>query len=125
MQVNLTFRKIEPTDGIKQHLRTRLDKVEKLVDRLVDAHIILSVEKGGRHVCEVTVHGPKVTFFAKDRSNDLYASIDLAMHALEKQLKKFKERLKSHKLYYKTKMARLAVARSLFDVERLSKERKA
>lgn len=125
MQINIAFRKIDATEGIKQHVTSRLEKTKKYLDRLTDAHVVLSVEKGGRHICEITVHGPKVTFFVKESSNDLYVSIDTAVHALEMQLKKYKERMKSHKLYYKTKRARLAVARDLFDVDRLSKERTA
>jgi putative sigma-54 modulation protein len=97
MQINITARHLKLTDAIDSYVRKKVSKAAKLYDGDdVWAHIILSVEKS-RQITEVNFHVGKLTFRAKEQSPDLYASIDLSIDKLEKQLKKQKEISKVHR----------------------------
>ena len=123
LQIHMTFRNAEPTEGLKDYLEKKLLNITKFVGSLKDAHCILKVE-GHRHIVHVTLHGNNVEFFAEGESNDMYASVDLVVHKLDLQLKKFKEKVKDHKNYEKSHEGELRYAENLFDEERSESARK-
>ncbi|MDR2395943.1 MAG: ribosome-associated translation inhibitor RaiA [Endomicrobium sp.] len=97
MQINITARHLRLTDAIDSYVRKKISKFGKFYDGDdVYSHVILSVEKN-RQITEIVFHIGKISFRAKDQSEDLYASIDLASDKLEKQLKKHKEISKDHR----------------------------
>lgn len=97
MQINVTFRHVDPTPALRSHAEERLDRmVKKYLHRPVDAHVILSVSKE-RHAAEITLQADHVTMFAKEETTDLYAAIDLAVAKLEHQAQKLREKRKEHK----------------------------
>jgi putative sigma-54 modulation protein len=97
MQINITARHLRLTDAIDSYVRTKILKLGKFFDGDdVCAHIILSVEKN-RQITEIIFHVGKRTFRAKEQSPDLYASVDLTIEKIEKQLRKQKELSKSNK----------------------------
>ena len=96
MQVNITFRHLEPTEALKDHVRTRVEHVERYVDRPSEAHAVLHVEHLHHHA-EITVKAGKFLLRGTAKSEDMYASIDAAAERIERQLKKHKEKLTSRK----------------------------
>ena len=96
MQVNITFRHLEPTDALKAHVRDRLDHVKRFLDRPTEAHAVLHVENLDHHA-EITVKAGRFLLRGTGRSQDMYASIDAAADRIERQLKKHKEKLYNHK----------------------------
>src|SRR5215468_9950088 len=97
MQINVTFRHVDPTPALRTHAEDKLERmVKKYLHRPVDAHVILSVAKE-RHVAEVTLQADHVTMFAKEETTDLYAAIDLAVEKLEHQAQKLRAKRKEHK----------------------------
>lgn len=82
---------MELTDALKTHVETRLEKIRGHFDRVIDAEVVLGVEKH-RHIAEVTLHANNVRMHSKEESPDMYQSIDLAVDKLHKQIHKFKER---------------------------------
>ncbi len=96
MQVNITFRHLEPTEALKAHVRDRVEHVKKYVDRPSEAHAVLHVENLDHHA-EITVKAGRFLLRGTGRSPDMYASIDAAAERIERQLKKHKEKLYSHK----------------------------
>jgi len=97
MQINVTFRHVDPTPALRAHAEEKLERmVKKYLRRPVDAHVILSVSKE-RHVAEVTLQADHVTMFAKEETTDLYAAIDLAVEKLEHQAQKLRAKRKEHK----------------------------
>lgn len=97
MNVNITFRHLEATDNIKNHVREKLKKLEKYLIKPIDAHVILSVPNSLRQICEITVTEGDFQAVAKEETETLYASIDQTVHKIERQLKKHKEIVKEHK----------------------------
>ncbi|HXJ36802.1 MAG TPA: ribosome-associated translation inhibitor RaiA [Candidatus Eisenbacteria bacterium] len=97
MQINVTFRHVNPTPALRAHAEEKLERmVKKYLRRPVDAHVILSVAKE-RHAAEVTLQADHVTMFAKEETTDLYAAIDLAVEKLEHQAQKLRAKRKEHK----------------------------
>ncbi len=96
MQLNITFRHLEPTEALKTHVRDRVAHVERYIDRPSEAHAVLHVENLDHHA-EITVKAGRFLLRGTGRSQDMYASIDAAAERIERQLKKHKEKLTSHK----------------------------
>lgn len=95
MQVHITGRHVEITDGIRDHI---YDKVERtLVDfpRVEDVRIILELQKI-MHSAEVLVQGKDIHVEGKASSENMYTSIDDALDKAERQLRKLREKIQAH-----------------------------
>ena len=95
MQMNITFRHLEPIDSLKTYAREKIDRVNKYLDKATEAHVVRSVEKHLHHA-DISVRSGSFIMRGRERSEDMYASIDLAVEKIEKQLKRYKEKLKHH-----------------------------
>lgn len=95
MQLNITFRQMAPVDSLKEYAREKVDRVHKYLDRAGEAHVVLSLERHLQHA-DITIHSGAFVLRGREKSEDMYASIDLAMDKIERQLRRYKERLKSH-----------------------------
>jgi putative sigma-54 modulation protein len=96
MQVNITFRHLEPTEALKSHVRGRVQHVQRYFDRPTEAHAVLHVENLHHHA-EITLKAGRYLLRGTARTQDMYASIDAAADKIERQLKKHKERIHDHK----------------------------
>ena len=97
MQVNITFRNMFATDALRNHVQDKLGKVvDKYLDKVTEAHVTLSLERY-LHQADINLHAGHFHVRGKDKSEDMYASIDTAIDKIERQLKKHKERLKNHR----------------------------
>lgn len=95
MQVNITARHFEVTDGIKQHIEEKIGKLEKYSQDIVQAHVILEIQKY-RHIAEITVLAKKIKLTATATAEDMYSAIDLVIHNLEEQVRKHKDKVRGH-----------------------------
>jgi len=96
MQVMVTFRRVEPTEGLRRYAEEKMQRVHKFLRRPIDAHVILSVLKH-RHIAEVQVSANHLNIIATEETDDLYSAIDLAMSKLERQIKRRVAKVKDHK----------------------------
>jgi len=96
MQVNITFRGMDSTESLKSHVNERIEHVEKYFDRSVEAHAVLSLERY-LHNADITIHAGSYLLRGKAKSEDMYKSIDEAVDKIEKQLKRYKDKLKTTK----------------------------
>ncbi len=92
MQVNITFRHLDPTEALKAHVKGRVEHVQRYIDRPSEAHAVLHVENLDHHA-EITVKAGRFLLRGTAKSQDMYASIDQAADKIEKQLKKHKEKI--------------------------------
>ncbi|OGX29803.1 MAG: ribosomal subunit interface protein [Omnitrophica WOR_2 bacterium RIFCSPLOWO2_12_FULL_51_24] len=97
MNVVITGRHFDVTEGIKSHINDKIVKLDKFYHKILEAHVILSVEKF-RHVAEITVIGKQIKVTATETTSDMYASIDKAIASLEKQLRKLHDKVKEHRV---------------------------
>ncbi len=96
MQTNITFRNLEASDFIKNYAKEKVDRVNKYLDRASEAHVVLGLERHLHHA-DITIHAGPYVLRGREKSEDMYASIDLAMDKIERQLKRYKEKMKSHR----------------------------
>lgn len=84
-------------ESLQEHVRTELDGVMgKYSGRPTDASVIFS-KHAHEFQCEATIHlSTGLTAQAKARSNEIYASFDSCAEKLDKQLRRYKRRLKDH-----------------------------
>lgn len=94
MDIRITGQKLVVKETLKAHLREKMGKFEKYAPRLVEAHVILKQEK---HfvVAEITLLAKNLRAYGEGTHKDnVYAAIDQAYSRVEKQLKKFREKVK-------------------------------
>jgi putative sigma-54 modulation protein len=92
----VTFRHVAPSGALRDYAEEKVQRVQKYVRRVSDAHVILSVDKR-RHIAEVTLNAARHTFTATEETSDLYAAIDLAMDKIDRQVKKIAAKVKDRK----------------------------
>src|SRR5262245_19833343 len=95
MRLNITFRNLEATDALKQYASEKIERVHKYLDRAGEAHVVLSLERHLQHA-DISIHAGTFLLRGREKSEDMYASIDLAMDKIERQLRRYKEKLKHH-----------------------------
>ncbi|SEN13377.1 putative sigma-54 modulation protein [Stigmatella aurantiaca] len=95
MQMNITFRQFGTSDSLKEYAREKVDRVNRLLDRAGEAHVVLSLERHLHHA-DITIHSGSWVLRGREKSEDMYASIDLAMDKIERQLRRYKDKLKTH-----------------------------
>lgn len=81
------------TEAMRGRIEEKLDILNKLAPENTRADVILSVEKFRQKV-EVTLHANGRLIHAESVTNDLYGSLDLAADKLERQLVRFKEKIR-------------------------------
>jgi len=92
MKIQVRGRNVEVTDALKEYVAKRLGKLEKFRENLGDALVTLTVEKESHRV-EVTIPVNGMLLRGEETTGDMYASIDLVVDKLEKQLEKYKGKL--------------------------------
>jgi putative sigma-54 modulation protein len=97
MQVNLSGHHVEITDSMRNYVNEKIEKLDRHFDQALDIHIVLTVEKL-RHKAEATLHVSGINLHADDVQEDMYAAIDGLVDKLDRQGKKYKEKLKSHRI---------------------------
>lgn len=100
MNITISGRKVEVSQPLRQHAEDKIKKALKYTDKIIDAHVVMSMEKYA-HIVEITFNLEKKTIFAKESSGDMYSSIDLAIDKIVKQLRRYHDRLKDHKVRMK------------------------
>ncbi len=97
MDIRVHGRHLEITKAIKDYAQKKASKVEKFFEKIRNVQMILDVE-GDNHVVEMIVNVSKgPTLIGVVAHRDMYASIDLVVDKLERQLTKYKEKLYSRK----------------------------
>ncbi|MFK7874549.1 MAG: ribosome-associated translation inhibitor RaiA [Paracoccaceae bacterium] len=97
MRYQISGKQIDIGDALQTHVKSELGSVvEKYAERPTDANVVFS-KSGHEHVCEATVHlSTGLTAQAKAHATEIYAAFDLCSEKMEKQLRRYKRRLKDH-----------------------------
>jgi len=97
MQYQISGKQIDIGEALQTHVKTELDAVvKKYAERPTDANVVFS-RNAHEFVCEAVVHlSTGLTAQARGHANDIYAAFDAAGEKMEKQLRRYKRRLKDH-----------------------------
>jgi putative sigma-54 modulation protein len=97
MQVTTTFRHMEQSDSLKSYAEEKLDRVAKYIDEPINVQVYFTVEKKIRHIVEIVIAAKGISTKASEATNDMYAAVDAVIDKIERQLKRYKEKIKAHK----------------------------
>jgi putative sigma-54 modulation protein len=99
MQLSTTFRHMEASPAVKDYAEERLEKIKKYFSRdPIAAHGTFSVERNHNHTAEFSLTLPNgIVIQARETTEDMYSSIDLAVARIERQVRKWKEKIRTHK----------------------------
>ncbi len=95
MQLSITGHHVEVTDALRNYVTEKFGKLERHFNQVIDAHVILLVEKLTQKA-EATVQVNGAKLFAEEVQEDLYAAIDGLIDKLDRQLLKHKEKIRNH-----------------------------
>jgi putative sigma-54 modulation protein len=110
MKIQVKGRHIVVTDPLKEYAEEKLSRLRKYVgerhiDEVTRVELELSVEKnhnnGQSQVAEATIFTRGPVIRAKESSNDMYASIDLVTEKLDRQVRKYRDRIQHRALRHK------------------------
>jgi ribosomal subunit interface protein len=100
MQLHISGRHVDLGESFQQHVEKRLsDGLSKYLDRVTNVDVVVS--KAAHHQFQVDIHGNTGThagFILKSQGSagEIYAAFDDAANKVEKQLRRYKRRLKDH-----------------------------
>lgn len=116
MRIEVTGRQIDVGDALRAHVEEKLDEaVSKYANRPTDAALTLSRD-AHLFVCDCKAHlSTGLTAQSTARETDVYAACDVAIAKLEKQLRRYKRRLKDHHIKRKEPVAQVETAAYVLD----------
>lgn len=100
MNLTISGHHLEVTPALREYVLTKLDRVTRHFDQVVDINILLTVEKqkekDRRQRAEVTLHAKGKEIFVEQTHEDLYAAVDQLMDKLDRQVCRHKDKLQNH-----------------------------
>jgi len=100
MNLTISGHHLEVTPSLREYVLTKLDRVTRHFDQVVDINVLLSVEKQKekekRQKAEVNVHVKGKDIFVESAHEDLYAAIDDLMDKLDRQVCRHKDKVQDH-----------------------------
>ena len=97
MQVSVTFRNMESKDVWRDYVQEKIFKLKKYLDYPLEANVVLTTEKH-RQIAEVNLTVNRLTINAREATEDMSSAIDGMVDKLERQLLKYKEKIRRHKI---------------------------
>ena len=100
MNLTISGHHLEVTPALRSYVTTKLDRITRHFDQVVDVKVLLSIEnqkeKEGRQraECNIRVKGNDV--FAESAHEDLYAAVDELVGKLDRQVMRYKNKLQDH-----------------------------
>ncbi|MDQ2643093.1 MAG: ribosome-associated translation inhibitor RaiA [Myxococcota bacterium] len=89
MNISITFRHMTSSDAIKKHASEKLGKLQKFLRQPMTAKVTCSID-GLKQIAEARISSGGEHLEAKEIGDDMYASIDLVMAKLERQIRRDK-----------------------------------
>jgi ribosomal subunit interface protein len=97
MRYQITGKQIDIGEALQTHVKTELgETVAKYADRPTDANVVFS-KNGSEFICDSVVHlSTGLTAQARGKAHEIYDSFEAAREKMDKQLRRYKRRLKDH-----------------------------
>jgi putative sigma-54 modulation protein len=95
MQIDITGHHVDVTPPLRAYVTEKMQRLTRHFDQISSVHVILNVEKL-KQQAEATVHASGRTIFAAATAEDMYASIDGLIDKLDRQVRRYKDRITDH-----------------------------
>lgn len=100
MNLTISGHHLEVTPALRSYVTTKLDRINRHFDQVVDVKVLLTVEKQKekekRQRAECNIHVKGGDLFAESSHEDLYAAVDELVDKLDRQVGRHKERVQNH-----------------------------
>lgn len=93
MNIEISGRNYEVTDKARKLLSTKLEKVKKYFDDIIEVRCVLKVEKKS-HICEIHIHGKHQDVDATQKADSMDEAIQNAIDRLKVQAQKNRAKIK-------------------------------
>lgn len=93
MRLNITARRFKLSEELKEFTESEASRLKKYYDGIIDTEVILGWEKKAR-VAEIKIAVYGTTIMAKESSEDMKTAVRQAVDKLERQLVKYKDKLR-------------------------------
>jgi putative sigma-54 modulation protein len=89
---------MDATEALKDYAREKVDRIRKYFPDPIKAHVVLVCDRGYNHTADVmiTLHNGLV-IKGVETTEDMYSSIDLVLAKIERQVRRYKEKIRHHK----------------------------
>ncbi|HEU0197407.1 MAG TPA: ribosome-associated translation inhibitor RaiA [Nevskiaceae bacterium] len=95
MNLNLSGHHVDVTPALRSYVETKVKPIERHVDRLIGADVVLTVDKL-IHQADATLRLAGTSLHATATSGDMYGAIDTLMTKLDEQARRYRERRHDH-----------------------------
>ena len=92
MKYTFAEKKMDSSEDLRAYATRKIGKLDKLFRDEGEAFVTFSIERG-RHKAEITIHNNGMFYRASELTNDMYASVDSGVAAIERQIRRNKTRL--------------------------------
>ncbi len=94
MNITVNARHMDVTPALREYVETKVSKFPKYYDNIQSIEVILDIE-ADKTVVEIVVHARrKLTFVAKHRDADMYASVDQCADKVAQQIRRHKDKVR-------------------------------
>ena len=98
MLFTISGRHLEITDAIRSYAEEKTSKLPRYYNSITSVEVVIEGNEGGNQSVELIARGEHSNVFvAHETGDDVYACIDIAMHKLERQLRRKKEKQRNNK----------------------------
>lgn len=92
MKFTFTEKKMDSSEELRAYSIRKISKLERFFKTEADAYVTFSIERG-RFLAEITIRNNGLYYRASELTNDMYASVDSGVAAIERQIRRNKTRL--------------------------------
>ncbi len=97
MQFSVTFRHMEATEALKSYARERLERIKKYLPDPIAVHVVMGTERYNHRVdVNLQLHNG-LQIAGHEETENMYSSIDLVVAKIERQVRRYKDKLRDHK----------------------------
>lgn len=92
MKFTFTEKRMDSSDELRAYATRKISKLDRFFKTEAEAYVTFSIERG-RFLAEITIHNNGLFYRASELTNDMYASVDSGVAAIERQIRRNKTRL--------------------------------
>lgn len=93
MNFTFTEKRMPVSEELREYSRKKINKLDKFFKAEADAYVTFDIERG-KFLAEITIHNNGMYYRSSEMTNDMYASVDSGVAAIERQIRRNKTKLR-------------------------------
>ena len=98
MKINISGKGIDLTESLKEQINSKMEKLDRYFTDNTTANVTLKTEKMS-HIVEITIPVKGNVLRVQSDTEDMYKSIDQSVDVLERQIRKYRTKIKDRKIH--------------------------